>query len=245
MEVVSVASPTGPVMDIPLNGRPCTPELIHSELPKIRYPVLFFDGKPIPRDSTIPAAPDLSIAVLSRSQFPEKAFPQADYSFYLDNWRFSCHPPTEDFPDPTNRGKSKDVHDEVLREMMEDMSRHVAGPHAYSLDEYDPGLSSDDRMALKRKRRKICMTEEEDGENAIDDSDNDEEEDVATNLSSDVEIVDDLWPNQEDMMKRLSGLGFDRSFVWQLLTITHGDEAGIRAILSGFEGLVRGVPSMD
>jgi hypothetical protein len=118
-----------------------------------------------------------------------------------------------------------------------DIGRQLSGPEPPATP-LDIDILESDRG--ETKPREVSMAEEEDvSDAAIPDDDFSEEEDLESRFEMGDEFEEDLFPDQEGMLKRLADLGFDRAFVMKLLCHNHGNEAQVRQML-GSLGKVMG-----
>jgi hypothetical protein len=230
MTVATLTSPTGRTCEIPLDDTPITQAALRANLISLlnlptQCPLVFRDGQVV-RFGPVPNAGGSTFAFISKAEFPDKSYPNSDYSFLFDHLRFPSHPPVEDFHDPNPPNPAKD---DDLRDLVGDVSRQVAARPARDVQDGDVHPPSHRGNGL-RIHRPVSMTEEEDGEELLDEEP-DEEEDIDESLYIHDDYDDTLGPEVEEPVARLAALGIDKSVCrWIYRANGHNEEAAYRAM---------------
>jgi hypothetical protein len=218
MTATNIISPDGSSFEVRLDG-PCTLDRLRAEIPLAPgslYPLFFHSGSTLTRTSEI-SGENLSLTCISLSDFPEKSFPASDYSVDLDRLRFEDHKPADDFPDseapPFLRGNQPERVESV-----------PGSTHPFT---FLPGLGRESNPRSPRRSYRISMSEEEDGEDPVDPGYGR----IDAVLEERDNFQEALSPHDEEVVRSLAQLGFDRAIVTPLLFIADGDESTTRGLL--------------
>jgi hypothetical protein len=226
---VLVYSPGSDTIELLLpSGIPCTLDTIRTYLSaKIRlntHNSLFFHHSCLVTRTTILTAPPetncLSITHIDKSTFPEKSFPRADFSFAIDHPLFRSG--TNDFPEAEVPSYIRSTRPRAnVQDLVEDVARYLSGPLSGVIPppQYDYREPDPPRRSRFRPNRMDITGEELDEE-----EEKNEEEDVDGIIEMRDSFEENLSPENEAAVDRLTALGFDRNFVTPVLFMCHGDE---------------------
>lgn len=230
VDVVSLDGRTMP-LEFPNEG-PVTLTALKTQLSRA-YSVdsdncsLFFGGKLVTRATRITPQNNLTVYLIEKTIFPQKAYPGSDLSFPVDRLRFAVGPDFEDIPTadvPTFMRCTRE--NSQIQEMASEMAR------AFCNSGTPPQVEYPDRGAPLRNRRRITACNAAAEEEQTGEEEASEEEDLDAILELRDSFEENLSPEHEEMVERLATLGFDRNFITPILFMSQGDEVRTREFLT-------------